>query len=80
MQPMLEALRREVERSLLSRAEIEQALAMPAGTLDDLFTGKVELGVAHVFGILRVIGAAPWDLFLGLQRATVARQYRAASA
>lgn len=63
---MREALRTAALHSLLSYSQIEEALNMCAGYLTVIFSGKVELRVSHVFGILKVIGASPWGFFAEL--------------
>lgn len=64
---MREALRTSVRISRLSYAQVEEALDMCDGYLSVIFAGKVELRVAHVFGILKAIGIEPWKFFLELQ-------------
>ncbi len=59
-----EALRSAVARSPLSHAQLEQALGLADGTLDAIFTGRRELGVAHLFGLLRVMGMDLWQVLL----------------
>lgn len=63
-----EALREAVRGSRLSFPEIEEALGLRAGLLTDIFSGRVELGVAHVYGVLRLLGVPPWSFFLRLMR------------
>jgi hypothetical protein len=64
---MREALRASVLNSRLSYAQVEEALGMCAGYLSVIFAGKVELRVAHVFGILKSIGREPRAFFRELQ-------------
>jgi transcriptional regulator with XRE-family HTH domain len=64
---MREALRTAVRNSRLSHAQVEEALGMCGGYLSVIFAGKVELRVAHVFRILKVIGVEPWKFFLALR-------------
>lgn len=64
---MKEALRTAVRNSRLSYAQVEEALGMCDGYLSVIFAGKVELRVAHVFGVLAVIGIEPWSFFLELR-------------
>lgn len=59
-----EALRAGVARSPLSHAQIEQALAVPEGYLDALLSGRAELSVEHLFGVLSVTGADLWECLL----------------
>lgn len=66
---MRELLRTSVRNSRLSYAQVEEALGMCAGYLSVIFAGKVELRVAHVFGILKAIGREPRTFFLDLQAA-----------
>lgn len=68
VQRMREALRAAARGNRLSHAQIEEALGMSAGSLNVIFTGKIELRVAHVFGILRAIGCPSWKFFRDLQR------------
>jgi hypothetical protein len=63
---MQELLRRVVRRSHLSPSQIEQALNVSEGFLELLFAGRIELQVAHVFRILRLIGMIPGQFFLAL--------------
>lgn len=65
---MREALRAAVRESPLSYAQVAERLGLYEGYLNVLFAGKVELRVAHVFGILRAIGMEPWHFFLKLQQ------------
>lgn len=64
-----EALRAAARQSRLSYLQIEEALGMCGGYLSVIFAGKVELRVAHVFGILRAIGVEPRQFFLELRAA-----------
>jgi hypothetical protein len=66
---MREALRTAARQSRLSYSQIEEALGMCGGYLSVIFAGKVELRVAHVFGILRAIGAEPRQFFVELRAA-----------
>jgi len=63
---MREALRTAARQSPLRYAQIEQALGVQPGYLKALFAGKIDLRVAHVFRILRVLGIEPWTFFLWL--------------
>jgi hypothetical protein len=63
---MRETLRNAVRQSPLRYAQIEQALGVQPGYLKDLFAGKIDLRVAHVFRILRILGIEPWNFFLWL--------------
>ncbi len=64
VQRLQHALRSAVERSSLSRPDIEHELGLRAGSLDSILSGKVELQVAHLFGILRVLGLDLWKLLV----------------
>lgn len=66
VQWLREALRSAVDRSAVSRSSIERELGLRAGSLDSILSGKVELRVAHLFGILRVLGLDFWT-FLALE-------------
>ena len=59
-----EALRSALQKSEMSYSQIEQALALPAGRLDAIFSGEAELGVAQLFGILRVARLDLWEILL----------------
>jgi len=61
---MRETLRNAVRQSPLRYAQIEQALGVHPGYLKALFAGRIDLRVAHVFRILRVLGIEPWKFFL----------------
>ena len=63
---MREALRTAALRSRLSYGKIEEALNMSDGYLTVIFSGKAQLRVSHVFGILKVIGTSPWEFFAEL--------------
>lgn len=60
---MREALRAAALRSPLTYRKIEEALNMSYGYLTVIFSGKAQLRVSHVFGILKAIGMSPWDFF-----------------
>jgi len=66
MRRIREALRGAVRQSALGYARIEQELGVPPGSLKLLFAGKIDLRVAHVFRILRILGIEPWNFFLWL--------------
>ena len=63
---MRETLRAVARESRLSYAQIGEKLGLREGYLNVIFSGKVELRVAHVFGILRALGMEPWQFFLRL--------------
>jgi len=65
---MRQALRATVRNSRLSDEEVEESLGLRAGFLNVVFSGKDELRVAHVFGILKAIGCEPRAFFCELQR------------
>lgn len=69
MRPMREALRNAVRQRPLRYAQIEQALGVKPGYLKALFAGEIDLRVAHVFMILRVIGIDPWKFFVWVHAA-----------
>ena len=64
---MREALRASIRNSRLSPEEVEESLGLRAGLLNCLFAGKIELRVAHVFGILKSIGCEPGTFFRELR-------------
>jgi hypothetical protein len=64
LQWLQQALRSTVERSTVSRSHIEHELGMRSGSLDSILSGQVELPVAHVFAILRVIGLDFWKFLV----------------
>lgn len=61
-----QALRDEVARRRPSHAEIERAAGLREGELSGILAGEVELGVAHLFRILRAAGVPPQQFFLSL--------------
>lgn len=63
---MREALRAEIGRRNPSSAEVERQVGLPAGGLDALLAGEVELGVAHLFRILHALGVPPSRFFVKL--------------
>lgn len=54
-----------IRSSGLSRREIERRLGMSQGYLNSLFKGRIQLRVAHVYEIARVLGIEPLGLFFG---------------
>lgn len=63
---MREALRAEIGRRNPSSAEVERQVGLPAGGLDALLAGEVELGVAHLFRILHALGVPSSRFFVKL--------------
>ena len=64
VQCLLGALRSAVERSPKSHSQIEEALEMRCGSLEAVFSGRLDLSVSHLFGILGVIGLDLWEVLL----------------
>lgn len=64
MRWLREALRSAAARSPLSDSELEQSLGLAGGTLDAIFAGKRELGVRHLFGLLRAMDISLWQVLL----------------
>ena len=64
-QSVLSELERSIRSSELSRREIERRLGMGQGYLNSLFKGRIQLRVAHVYEIARVLGIEPLGLFFG---------------
>lgn len=67
VQCLLGALRSAVERSRQSHSRIEKALDMRCGALEAVFSGRVDLSVSHLFGILGVIGLDLWDVLMDVE-------------
>jgi transcriptional regulator with XRE-family HTH domain len=63
-QRVLTYLEGSIRSSELSRREIERRLGMGQGYLNSLFKGRIQLRVAHVYEIARVLGIEPLSLFL----------------
>jgi transcriptional regulator with XRE-family HTH domain len=63
-QRVLSRLEQSIRGSELSRREIERQLRMGQGYLNSLFKGRIQLRVAHVYEIARVLGVEPLSLFL----------------
>jgi plasmid maintenance system antidote protein VapI len=63
---MREALRDAVRQRALTYAQIEQELGVHRGDLKRLLAGRIDLPVAHVFRLLRILGMEPWKFFLWL--------------
>lgn len=61
---VLSQLEDSIRSSPLSRREIERRLGMGQGYLNSLFKGRIQLRVAHVYEIARVLGIEPLSLFL----------------
>ena len=62
---VLSELESTIRSSGLSRREIERRLGMGQGYLNSLFKGRIQLRVAHVYEIARVLGIEPLGLFFG---------------
>lgn len=62
---VLTELERTIRSSGVSRREIERRLEMGQGYLNSLFKGRIQLRVAHVYEIARVLGVEPLSLFFG---------------
>lgn len=60
---VLSQLERSIRASELSRREIERQLKMGQGYLNSLFKGRIQLRVAHVYAIARVLEIEPLSLF-----------------
>lgn len=64
-----EALRSAVESSPVSHSQVERKLGLRSGELASILSGEVELSVAHLFAIPRVIGLDVWKVLIaGLVR------------
>jgi transcriptional regulator with XRE-family HTH domain len=63
-QRVLTYLEGSIRGSDYSRREIERRLGMGQGYLNSLFKGRIQLRVAHVYEIARVLGIEPLSLFL----------------
>ena len=62
---VLSELESTIRSSGLSRREIERRLGMGQGYLNSLFKGRIQLRVAHVYQIARVLEIEPLSLFFG---------------
>lgn len=65
---MRQALRDVVARCSPSHAEVERAAGLREGELSDILAGEIELGVAHLFRILRATGVPPRKFFRSLAK------------
>lgn len=63
-QSVLSHLERSIRSSQYSRREIERRMGVSQGYLNSLFKGRIQLKVAHVYDIARVLGIEPLNLFL----------------
>lgn len=61
---VLTQLEDSIHSSRLSLREIERRLGVSQGYLNSLFKGRIQLKVAHVYDIARVLGVEPLSLFL----------------
>ena len=62
---VLSQVERTIRSSGVSRREIERRLGMGQGYLNSLFKGRIQLRVAHVYEIARVLEIEPLSLFFG---------------
>ncbi|MFL6293586.1 MAG: helix-turn-helix domain-containing protein [Thermoanaerobaculia bacterium] len=62
-QNVLSQLEDSIRASKLSRREVERRLGMGQGYLNSLFKGRIQLRVAHVYEIARVLEVEPLRLF-----------------
>jgi transcriptional regulator with XRE-family HTH domain len=62
---VLSELESTIRSSGVSRREIERQLGMGQGYLNSLFKGRIQLRVAHVYQIARVLKIEPLSLFFG---------------
>ena len=62
---VLAALESTIRSSTYSRREVERRLGMGQGYLNSLFKGRIQLRVAHVYQIARVLEIEPLSLFFG---------------
>jgi hypothetical protein len=60
---MIGQLEEAVRRSGRSRPELESAMRLLPGTLDELFGGRVELEVRHLLLLARELGIDPMSFF-----------------
>ena len=63
-QSVLSYLEDSIRSSQYSRREIERRMGVSQGYLNSLFKGRIQLKVAHVYDIARVLGIEPLNLFL----------------
>jgi transcriptional regulator with XRE-family HTH domain len=60
---LAEALQRKIRESGLGYSEVERRLGMGKDTLRHILSGRVELKVKHVYGVLMALGIAPPEFF-----------------
>lgn len=60
---LLSVLDRRIRNAGLSRRAIERTLGLGQGYLNSLFKGRIQLRVAHVNDIARVVGVDPLALY-----------------
>lgn len=63
-QSVLSHLEDSIRSSKHSRREIERRMGVSQGYLNSLFKGRIQLKVAHVYDIARVLEIEPLNLFL----------------
>jgi transcriptional regulator with XRE-family HTH domain len=61
---LLALLEGHVRKSELSQREMERRLGLSQGYLGALFQGRIQLKVAHVYGIARILEVEPLYFFL----------------
>ena len=61
---LLTLLESHVRKSELSQREMERRLGLSQGYLGALFQGRIQLKVAHVYGLSRILGIEPLYFFL----------------
>lgn len=61
---VLAVLEQKVRSSGFSVRSIERSLGMSQGYLSSMFRGRIQLRVAHVYSIARVLGEEPLSLFM----------------
>jgi transcriptional regulator with XRE-family HTH domain len=61
---LLTLLESHVRKSELSQREMERRLGLSQGYLGALFQGRIQLKVAHVYGLARILEMEPLYFFL----------------
>ncbi|HVF58821.1 MAG TPA: helix-turn-helix transcriptional regulator [Thermoanaerobaculia bacterium] len=62
-QQLAQALRRKIREAGLSYGEVERRLGMGKDTLRHILSGRVELKVKHLYGVLGALGIEPAQFF-----------------